>query len=201
MPTTGHASLDRAIQEIEKACEETDRARMISASPRAHETSPQHSGSGSPRLPGHHALTIAEVLLQPPPNSSTNLGAAPRPIGQAVTSPSSLTFDEVGSGGSIRSQSTTRIDGIRQFVEQGERVSLEQNRELTKKKKERSKCANCWFGFCVCCCDMDDPDRDVVDASRVMSPEGGVSMVQSPVIRPLRIVHEEPSRPQRMLYR
>lgn len=198
---TRRPSLERAMQEIDKACTEAERHTTASASPRPHGQSITQSGNGSLRLSGQHALTIAEVLSrEPPPNTPVSPGPAPRPVDRAMRSRPSLTFDQLGSRGSIRSQSTAGIDGVRYFVEQGERVSLEQSRQLTKQKKQRSGCANYWFAFCICCCDMDDPDRDIVDASRVMSPEGGFSAVHSPDIRPLRIVHEQP-RSQRMVYR
>jgi hypothetical protein len=193
-------SLDRTIEEIDKTCAEVERSRMVSASPRAHGSAPRNR-SASPTLPARQTLSIAEILHQSnvqPPNTPSSAWCSPRPF-QPMRSQPSISFDRLGSRASVRSQSTFGLDGVRQFVEQGERVSVEQNRELTKKKKERGKCANCWVGFCVCFCDMDDPD--VLDASRVMSPERVVSAMQSPEIRPLRIVHEQPSRPQRMVYR
>jgi hypothetical protein len=198
----GCISLDRAIEEIDKACAEVERSRMASASPRAHGSAPR-SRSASPTLPAQRTLSIAEILQQSniqPSNSPSSAWCSPRPF-QPMRSQPSISFDRLESRSSVRSQSTLGFDGVRQFVEQGERISVEQNRELTKKKKERSKCANCWIGFCVCCCDMDDPDLEVLDASRVMLPERVVSAMRSPETRPLRIVHEQPIRPQRMVYR
>ena len=197
---TRQSNLDRVIQEIDKACAESERQRLVSASPQTHGQSVPRSGNVSPRLlpPGQRALTIAEVLSQqPPPNSLVSPDVGPRSHDQAIRSHLLLTFDRLGSGGSIRSQSTTAgIDGVRHFVEPGERVSLEQNRQLTQEKEQRSGCANCWFAFWICCFDMEDPDRWILDSGRVMSREAGFSAVQSPEIRPLtrRIVNEQPPR-------
>jgi hypothetical protein len=206
---TRQTNLDRVIQEIDKACAETERHRQASASPRAHGQSSPRSGNESPRLlpSGQRALTIAEVLAQqPPPKTLASPNMSLRPAEQSVRSHTSLTFNQVGSGGSIRSQSTIAgIDGVRRFVEQGERVSLEQSRELIKQKKQRSGCANCWFAFWVACCGLEDPDGEIMDSRRVMAPEmRGLSAAQSPEIRPLtrRIVDEQPGRvAEGMLYR
>ena len=200
------SSLDRAVQEIDKACADSERQRTASARPQVRSQSATRGGNESPRLSQQieRPLTIAEVLSQPPPlNMSASPTAESRPLNQAVLSRPSLAFDQMGSGGSIRSQSTTTgIDGVRRFVEQGERVSLEQNRQLAKQKAQRSGCANCWFAFCVCCCDMEDPDREVLNAGRIMSPEMGVSAVQSSELRSARIVNEQPSiGVARMIYR
>jgi hypothetical protein len=199
---TRQSNLDRVIQEIDKACAESERQRLVSVSPRTRGQSAPRSGNVSSRLlpPGQRALTIAEALSQqppPPPNTPVSPDVGPRSHDQAMRSHPLVTFDRLGSGGSIRSQSTTAgIDGVRHFVEQAERVSLEQNRQLTQEKEQRSKCANCWFAFWICCCDMEDPDRWILDSGRVMSPETGFSAVQSPEIRTLtrRIVYEQPPR-------
>ena len=201
------SSLDRAVHEIDKACAESERQRTTFASLQVRSQSAPRGGNESPR----HAqqvqrpLTIAEVLSQPPQLIvSVSPTVESRPPNQAVLSRPLLAFDQLGSAGSIRSQSTTTgIDGVRQFVEQGERISVEQNRQLAKQKEQRSGCANCWFAFCVCCCDMEDPDREVLNAGRVMSPEMGVSAVHSPNISPVRIVIEQPPRnaAARMIYR
>lgn len=196
---TRQSTLDRVIQEIDKACAESERQRLASPTLRAHDQSSARSENGIPRLlPSNQpALTIAEVLSQQaPPNTPVSSSISLRPANQAVRSHPSVAFDRVGSRGSIRSQSTIAgIDGVRHFVEQGERVSLEQNRQLSKQKKQRSGCANCWFAFWVGCCHMEDPDREILDSRRVMSPEMLLA-AQSPEIRPLtgRIVNEQPPR-------
>lgn len=195
-------SIDRAIQDIDKACAEAEQGRMASASPRAHGDTPR-SRSPSPTLPARRALSIAEILRQsnvPQPPNTPSSAWSPRPT-QGMRSQPSITFDRLGSAASVRSQSTLGINGVRQFVERGERVSVEQHREMSKKKKERGKCENCWFALCVWCFGGDAPDLDVVDASRVMSPESQLSAIHGPEIRALSIVHEQPRRSQTMVYR